>query len=1299
MRIAQKLPLFLLPFLILAFSASSAHAAAPWLRLESGSVPGVLQEGAAEVQELKASPGLFFELFKGTYFELKVGGKSVGDFATEEIAALAELTEPTAENIQNALEAEEFYGKGNVVVTGGPAGTAPLIVKNVNKGPVPALEATALGVGTAETKVLTKGSLAGYITATVANLGDADLSGGTTPLAITDTLPAGLTAVTAEGVAGTPGTTLERGPVNCTIKAAQAVSCVFEGTLPPYQTIEVRVGVLLSGAKSGEENHVSVTGGDAPSVEPAAHKIRVGGETPFGVESYEMTAEQEGGTLDTQAGSHPFQLTTTIALNQSEDPRKPPALVKDLRVKLPPGLVGDPTPFPQCTEAQFTKRVEVIDVCPDDTAIGVASVELEEPNVVHHTTVAVPIFNLVPSQGEPARFGFMPYGVPVYLDTSVRTGEDYGVTVSSNNITQLANLILSRLTFWGVPGSAGHDNSRGWSCVDDEGFQKANIEGGADLGPCYPLDQQSPPPLLSMPTSCTGPLNAPLEFDSWGPNRELGTVALNSPMTGLGGCNKLPFEPTIKSAPDLEDASSPSGLSVDVHVPQELQINGNATASEAEVKQIEVALPQGVTLNPGGAGGLQACAEGEVGYEGKELAGEAAMEFLSSTLPEPFCPKQAKIGTVTIHTPLLPNPLEGAVYLADPAPTGEAGQNPYKSLIAMYLVAEDPISGTLVKLPMHVSLNEETGQVVTTVESPQLPFEDAELHFFGGGRAPLATPGLCGAYTTKAVFTPWSGQEPATSTSTFDITSGPNGSPCPSNPKPFTPEFNVGTTNSQAGEYSELRTTMGHPDEDQALGALKMTLPPGVSGMLSHVTLCPEPQAAEGTCGPESLIGHTTVTAGLGSTPAVVARPGNVYITGPYDGAPYGLSIDNPAETGPFDLDKGTRCDCTVVRAKIEISPQTAQITVTTPPTGAQGAIPTMLDGIPLDLQHVSVQIDRPGFTFNPTNCEPLKITGTMSGAEGASFAISEPFQATNCASLAFKPKLAASTSSKTSKADGASLTVKLTYPNTPQGTEANIAKVKVDLPKQLPSRLTTLQKACVAKVFEANPASCPAASIVGHAKAITPILPVPLEGPAYFVSHGGEAFPSLIFVLQGYGVTEDLVGTTFISKAGITSSTFKAVPDVPVGSFELTLPQEPYSALAANLPANARGSFCGQKLALPTAFVAQNGAEIHTSTPLAVTGCKPALGIVSDSVKGTKATIVVSVPAAGRLLASGKGVSTGRGKAAKAGDVRVQVTLTKAEQAFLRKHARRKLTAKINLRFTPSKGAKLTTSVTVLIA
>jgi hypothetical protein len=343
---------------------------------------------------------------------------------------------------------------------------------------------------------------------------------------------------------------------------------------------------------------------------------------------------------------------------------------------------------------------------------------------------------------------------------------------------------------------------------------------------------------------------------------------------------------------------------------------------------------------------------------------------------------------------------------------------------------------------------------------------------------------------------------------------------------------------------------------------------------------------------------------------------GKVYLTGPYKGAPFGLSIVTHVIAGPFDL--GT----VVVRAAIYIDPHTAQVTVTTDP------LPQIVDGVPTDIRTINVTIDRPGFTFNPTNCNPMSVTGTIAGVEGASAAVSSRFQVGDCAALKFKPKLTASTSGKTSKANGASLHVKLVAPaEGPQSTgassgtsgtsgstsgtsgssaqteESNIARVKVDLPKQLPSRLTTLQKACTSAQFDSNPAGCPAASVVASAKAITPILPVPLEGPAYFVSHGNEAFPQLILVLQGYGVTIDLVGDTFISKSGITSSTFAHVPDAPVSSFELTLPQGKFSALSAN------ANLCTVKggLKMPTEFVAQNGAVIHQSTPISVSGCPKA--------------------------------------------------------------------------------------------
>ena len=425
------------------------------------------------------------------------------------------------------------------------------------------------------------------------------------------------------------------------------------------------------------------------------------------------------------------------------------------------------------------------------------------------------------------------------------------------------------------------------------------------------------------------------------------------------------------------------------------------------------------------------------------------------------------------------------------------------------------------------------------------------------------------------------------------------------------PVAGVGDDEHQRRRVHPADTTISREDGQQNLQSVQLHYPPGLSGLLSGVPLCSEAQANAGTCGPGSLIGETIVSVGLGGDPFTVTG-GKVYLTGPKNGqalpgqhgcAPFGLSIVNPAKAGPFDLQEGRPV---VVRAKVEVDPHTAALTITTN-RRLSYAIPTIVEGIPLQIKHVNVLVNRPGFTFNPTSCAKMAITGAIDSAEGSSLPVSVPFQVTNCANLKFAPKFAVSTSGKTSKADGASLTAKLSEPNAPQGTEANLAKVKVDLPKTLPSRLTTLQKACTNAQFEANPAGCPAASKIGYATVTTPLLPVPLTGPAIFVSHGGEAFPSLTIVLQGYGVTVDLVGSTFISRAGVTSTTFKTVPDTPFDTFELTLPEGRYSALAVNLPASAKYSLCGQKLSMPTAFVAQNGAEIHGTTPIGVTGCAKA--------------------------------------------------------------------------------------------
>ena len=1048
----------------------------------------------------------------------------------------------------------------------------------------------------------------GEIIARAINLGDAATS--TSPaVALSDDLPAGLKVLNV-GLFTTPTGNVANLGAYCHTEAlpltSTKVTCsVPEGLVPkglqPYQNAEIRITVKVeAGAPASSENEVTVAGGGAPGTS-IRRPLTVSDEpTPFGVEDYQLTPENEGGSLETQAGSHPFQLTTTLALNQAFtfarygktfEPTSP-ALAKDLHFNLPVGLVGNPTVFPQCTDLQFETRSEsniYANQCPSDTVMGVATVTVNiQPGGFEFITEREPLYNLTPSVGEPARFGFDALGNLVILDTSVRTGSDYGVVVSVDNNTQTANFLSTEVTFWGVPGDPRHNSSRGLECLK---------QGKG----CTETVQSQPQSFLTLPTSCTGALETSVEADAWTQPGFL-TAGPSEPEESLDGCNQLPFAAGIAVAPDLEAASTPTGLTVGVKVPQGNDVNAEGL-SESDVKSIAVALPAGVQISPSGGNGLEACSDAQIGFTGfAELnpLAEPGVKTPQFTPGRPSCPDASKVATVSIHSPLLPEPLEGAVYLAAPQNfTGPPQENPFESLVAMYIVAEDPVAGVLVKLPVKVSPDQVTGQLTATVDSPQLPFENAELHFFGGERAPLSTPALCGTYTTQTSITPWSGNAAVEPSSSFDITSGPNGAPC-ADPQPFSPGFQAGSTNLQAGAFTPFTMTMTRPDADQTLGRIEMQMPPGLLGTLSTVKLCGEAAANAGTCGQESLIGSTVVSAGLGSDPYTVTG-GKVYITEAYGGGQFGLSIVNPAAAGPFVLDEGRPV---VVRAAIFIDPHTAALRIVSDP------LPTMLDGIPLQLQHVNVTIERPGgrgFTFNPTSCAKMAIGATISSSQGVSAGESSPFQVTNCASLKFEPKFAVSTAGKTSKADGASLTAKLSYPNAPQGSQANIAKVKVDLPKQLPSRLTTLQKACTSARFEANPAGCPAASKIGYATVTTPLLPVPLTGPAIFVSHGGEAFPSLTMVLQGYGVTVDLVGTTFISKAGVTSTTFKTVPDTPFSTFELTLSQGKYSALAANVPASAKYSLCGQKLTMPTAFVAQNGAEIHETTPIAITGCAKA--------------------------------------------------------------------------------------------
>ena len=1057
-----------------------------------------------------------------------------------------------------------------------------------------------IGSETAPTNLAPGGE--GQLFVIVSNLGDAPINASKSSVIITDKLPEGVSATAITGPIK------NQTQVECTLAILQ---CTFAGILNPYEQITISIKVKIEepqGTVSSLPDEASVQGGGAARVSRTL-PVPVNGEAaPFGVSGFELAPFNEDGTPATLAGSHPFQLTTTVALNQTAQ-RYPVALPKDLHFSLPPGLVGNPNAATQCTMTDFSALVEETNLCPPSSVVGVATVVAHEP-LASVITKTVPVFDLVPSQGEPARFGFEVIGkIPIVIDTSVRTGSDYGVVVSVNDATQTAGLLSSQVTLWGVPGDPRHDNARGWECVAGGAFAK---QAGK---PCPATSEVPQQPFLTLPTSCAAnparePLSSSVQTDSWANpgsflSAEYAWLSGTGQPLGFDGCNQLPFTPSIKVTPEVHSASTPTGLSVNVEVPQKTTLEANGLA-EADVRDTTVTLPEGVELSPAAARGLEACSQAQIGYEG--LNQRTQTEEFSAARPS--CPEGSKVGLVHIKTPLLSHELEGAVYLATPAPKGaeEPGRNPFNSLVSLYIVAEDPVSGVLVKLAGKGELNESTLRVATTfTNTPQLPFEDLKIELFGGPKGSVSTPAHCGDYGTDAAFTPWSGTGTVDLSSLaeeFKITSGAGGGGCPGSPLPFSPGFDARSTNATAGAFTSFELELTRPDGGQALRAVSMHLPPGNAALLSSVTQCGEEQATRDECPAASQVGEATAVAGLGPEPYVEGG-GKVFITGPYGGAPFGLEIVTPAVAGPFNL--GT----VAVRSKLFIDPNNASVTIVSDP------LPTELRGIPLQLKRVLVSVNRPDFEFNPTNCSPMSIEGSISGSEGATASVSSPFDVADCANLPFAPKLSAVAGGHGSKASGTSLEVTVTSAGLGQ---ANIAKVDLQLPVALSSRLSTLQKACTEALFNANPASCGEDSVIGNATIHTPVLANPLSGPAYLVSHGGAAFPDVEFVLQGEGIMLVLDGKTDI-KGGITYSRFESAPDAPFTVFQTVLPAGPHSVLTANVPEKEDYSLCKARLAMPTEITAQDGAVINQNTTIAVGGCGGVLP--AKAVKLTRARLL----------------------------------------------------------------------------
>jgi hypothetical protein len=805
-----------------------------------------------------------------------------------------------------------------------------------------------------------------------------------------------------------------------------------------------------------------------------------------------------------------------------------------------------------------------------------------------------PIYNMAPEHGVAAEFGYVDLiaGAHVIYASVAPTPAGYVLRTTAPELPQvpLTDVIA---TFFGNPAAKNKSGT-------------------------------TPVATFTNPSDCSAQSRSTtVHMDSWQhPGAESdGAPDLSDPgwvssqaeafPQGLTGCNLLQFAPTLSVQPQTATpgaADSPAGLDFDLKLSQ---VEEPGVLATPPLRNAVVTLPQGLSVNPASADGLGACSEAQIGFTGLNAASGVA-EF---TPAEPSCPDASKIAAVQLTTPLLAGALQGSVYLA------AQNQNPFHSLLAGYIVVADPDTGIVVKIPGELKADAHTGQITGVfLNNPQFPFSELKLHFKGGPRGVLATPESCGAYTTTSQLTPWSAPDsgaPATPSDSFQITTG-----CVSG---FSPSFTAGATNTHAGAYTPFVLSFSRADTDQELSRLSVMLAPGLLAKVAGVARCSDAQLAAAaanpsgaaeqaspSCPPASQLG--SVQAGAGPGPSPFFASGKAYLTGPYKNAPYGLAVIVPALAGPFDLGN------VVVRAALYIDPADGHVTAISDP------LPTMLNdtGIPIRLRRVDVTLDRPSFTFNPTSCAPMAIGATLTSTGGLSSSPSARFQASGCQELPFKPSFKASTQGHTSKANGASLTVTAAQ----KPGEANIAKVNVALPLALPSRLTTLQKACTEAQFNANPAGCPEASNVGTATAITPVLNVPLSGPAYLVSHGNAAFPDLEFLLQGEGVQIVLDGKTDIKK-GITYSKFQTVPDAPISSFQTTLPEGPHSILAANanLCANTktvtvkkrvtrrvhgrtkhltvkRKKSVAQPLLMPTTITGQNGATVKQSTKIAVSGC-----------------------------------------------------------------------------------------------
>jgi hypothetical protein len=889
-----------------------------------------------------------------------------------------------------------------------------------------------------------------------------------------------------------------------------------------------------------------------------------GAQAGFGLKDFSVAATNSDGTTDFQAGSHPYEYTVSFTMNQNSN-HQPEGTLRDLIVELPPGVVGNPTAVPRCGGAQLEG---LLPHCPGNTQIGIAHIHL--PGGIDALS---PLYNLSPGLGVPGSIGFTAINNNSFQEASVRTDSDYGLTISDVTIPDLPIQSITE-TIWGVPADPSHDAER--QCIGT---------GGKYVQGC--ASDVAPVPFFTLPTSCGEPLETTISVDSLqNPgvfdsrtvlSEEEGTPA------GMDGCNHVEFEPSISSQPTTNLADSPTGLDFVLHQPQNQDPEGLSTA---HLKDTTVTLPQGLVINPSVANGLDVCSLSQIGYQ----PSEGKIHFSKS--PQ-SCPNASKLGALEVKTPLVNHKLPGAVYLARPY------QNPFGSFMALYLTAEDEQTGVIAKLAGKVTPDPQTGQLTARFEeNPQLPLEDVELRFFAGPKAPLTTPLTCGAYTTTSTLVPWSTPEGATvhPTDSFQTSVAAGGSgACPQTESqaPNKPSFTAGTISPQAGAYSPFVLKIARPDGSQRIRQIDTTLPKGLTGKLAGVPYCPEAAIAQAksreapnqgvteqnnpSCPAASEVGTVTVGAGAGVTPFY--STGHAYLAGPYKGAPISLAIVTPAVAGPFDL------GAVVVRTALNVDPETTKIQAVSDP------IPAIIQGVPLDIRSIALNMSRPEFTLNPTSCDPMQVLGSTTSTLGSVASLDNPFQVGGCKALGFKPKLNLSLKGGTKRGRFPALKAVLTYP---KGNYANTASAQVTLPHGEFIEQAHFKTICTNVQFKAD--ACPPGAIYGKARAFTPLLDQPVEGPVYLRSSTHQ-LPDLVISLKGQ-VDAVLVGRVDTGKGKGLRTTFESAPDVPVTKVILEM-QGGKKGLLVNSE-----NICRKPQKAIADFTAQNG-KVSETTPLVRNDCK----------------------------------------------------------------------------------------------